>query len=156
GVSHDPDEPPPPRPVLEFTAYHQLVDGGVAENIPFLRPVKLMYEPSPAKRPDMLFVLLAARAPAVAATTPRSLHGKEVIASTSDELWESYQASLLFLPYAETRKEQLRCDWYAEALKTRAWREAVRTALGDFKLREIERNLRDTAPESLALSLAFL
>jgi predicted acylesterase/phospholipase RssA len=125
----------PVQPPFEFSSVHQLVDGGVTDNIPLDRVVKLLGTKGGF---DTFFLLLPARSSAIAGSPVERHGGRRILPVTFDLLWEAYQDKAFRAGYERLRYEKFLCLYSTRDRNAVAWLRAFRKAMGKGQFKAIQ------------------
>ena len=136
------------RTYVEFTTYHQLIDGGVTDNVPLRDAIRVLKD----KDVDTVFVIMAGH-PLIEDLGSSEIHGSlEVLGKAFDLLWESYQRSQLE-PLRAIEAARATCQAVEERNRSerivseaRLWREQLEMALGREKMEEVEGSMKARFP----------
>ncbi len=102
---------------LEFTTYHQLVDGGVTDNAPLGRAIKMLDRSGF----DTIFLLLSGRVRPTGDGLQEVHGGIDVVKAAFELLWDSYQSDTLRLPMDRLLLQRTVCEWVRERDQVDKW-----------------------------------
>lgn len=130
--------------LVEFTTYHQIVDGGVTDNIPLKDALSL-----PA---DTLFVLTSSSLSfsETEGTNEQVWGGQAILETAFNRLWDSYQgqalASYLIFPMLKTHVNSMNA-WAQAVLE---WRRELERVLGRSGLEKLEASMTNKFPTQVS------
>ncbi len=129
---------------VKFTAVHQLVDGGVTDNLPLGIALDVSYN---EKRFDSIFALTTGES--INAADPNApVHGgKDILLRSFERLWQTYQERSLDSYWVGPMAGYFLVDsmeWMQEA---RAWADKLRTTLGEAEFSKLEARMGAAFPK---------
>lgn len=124
---------------FQFSSVHQIVDGGVTQNIPLAHAIRLIGK---EQRFDTIFTLLTGHSPALGTKADEVHGGREILGTTFEILWEAYQTGALRAAERYLRINKIVCGWFTQQKEVLAWRRELAEKLGPGKLAEIEKSMQ--------------
>lgn len=124
---------------FQFSSVHQVVDGGVTQNIPLANALRLIGK---EQRVDTIFTLLAGHSPELGTKTGEVHGGQEILGTTFEILWEAYQTGALRAAERYQRINKITCGWFIQQKEVLAWRHELAEKLGQERLSEVEKSMQ--------------
>jgi predicted acylesterase/phospholipase RssA len=142
---------------LEFTALHQLVDGGVVDNVP-LDLARKIWEGFRWSKEGRIFdtVFLLTTGYAVGEKGDLEVHGgKSILLRSLDSLWADYQQKSLHLDIVGTVASHYLSDSVDWIVAAQGWRRGVENGLNPAALKELDKSAVSKFPTREALIFLY-
>lgn len=104
---------------FQFSSIHQIVDGGVTQNIPLAHAIRLIGK---EQRFDTIFTLLAGHSQALGTKSDEVQGGKEILGTSFEILWEAFQTRELRAAERYLSIKNVVCGWFTQQIEVLAWR----------------------------------